>query len=182
MKIIKAPDIYDKQEHEVACFLAGGCTNNNWRQRFYTEMNNHVVNSLVVYDPYNPNYDSKNPFSQIQWEFNYLNNYIGDKYIFSAYFDKHTTQAMTMYELGRMLAFCNGQFATLCYGENNSIYFKTAQVVTLQKKFKVVLSMCDEAPLKEDLKCQCGLLHHIIEVRTPEEHAQEVFDAYLDLY
>jgi len=174
VKIIQAPQTYEKQEHEVACFLAGGCTNNTWRKRIYNELNTKVVNGLVIYDPFNANYDINNSFSQIQWEFNYLNSYIGDRYIFSAYFDEYTNQPMTMYELGRMLAFCHGLKTTICCN-------KRAQEVILQQEFPVVLSMHENASLKEDLKCQCGLLHEIITIRTPEEHADLIYEMYLNL-
>lgn len=164
--IIRAPKEYERT-NEIACFLAGGCASTEWRERAQIVFENAKLPDLIIFDPYNPNIESQ--FAQIQWEFKYLNN--TKNFIFSAYFDKYSNQPITMYELGRALALSQKKNAKITL-EGEQLSFLT------QNGFPVVISYHEEAPLKTDLICQCGLVHAEIKQRTPEQHAEEIIKQY----
>lgn len=177
MKVIKAPETYDKSSIETACFLAGGCTNNEWRIQTYAELNKYICNSLVIYDPYNPKIESQ--FKQIEWEFNYLNNYINDHFIFSVYFDKYTDQPISMYELGRASVLCKPVSLKLSLCDVPDKYNCVSHYINYG--FPMVVSVHPEAPKKQDIICQCGLAKVEVFERTPEEHAKEIVKYYKDI-
>ena len=169
MKVIQAPDTYECI-NEISCFMAGGMGNTEWHTRFLNELDKLNATDLVIYNPYNENITSN--FSQIQWEFNYLNSCD----IFSVYFDKYTNQPISMSELGRMI--------TLAPPHSLQLYkdgklFKTVPDPDSGKP--CIVSLHEEAPLKEDIKIQCGLLHILALVRTPEHHAELVYKRYVEL-
>ena len=168
MKIIQAPQQYEKRKNEIACFLAGGCTDTEWSQEVLSYLDKHNLNSLVIYNPYNSNIESQ--FKQIEWEFNYLNNYINDYFIFSVYFDKYTDQPISMYELGRASVLCKPQSVEVV--KRGSLTTTTS--VNLNYGFPMVVSVHPEAPKKQDIICQCGLAKVEVSQRTPEEHAKEI--------
>lgn len=175
MKVVQAPEVYKKKSTEIACFLAGGCGNIEWQERFINELNKYVLNSLVIYNPYNPNIESH--FKQIEWEFNYLNNYINDHFIFSCYFDKYTDQPISMYELGRASVLCKPQSVEVV----KKGPLTTTTSVNLNYGFPMVVSVHPEAPKKQDILAQCGLAEVSVQERTPEEHAHQVIMWYKDI-
>lgn len=179
MKVIKAPETYDKSSIETACFLAGGCTNNEWRIQIYAELNKYICNSLVIYDPYNPKIESH--FKQVEWEFNYLNKYINDNFIFSVYFDKYTDQPISMYELGRASVLCQEQCIHIGPWYDRSFNDRRTICYYWNYGFPMVVSVHPEAPKKQDIICQCGLAKVEVFERTPEEHAKEIVKYYKDI-
>lgn len=173
MYIIKYPEKYQFNNlGHVLCFMAGGCGDTKWREIFLDVLNQHILNHLVIFDPYNDNITST--FSQIEWEYYHLNNFINRNFIFSVYFDKYTTQAISMFELGKALALCQPCFVKVETGA-------TQTNVVQNYGFPVVISMHEDSPVKQDLICQCGLMHKEAKVRTPEEHALEVIKVYKDI-
>lgn len=170
MRVITFPEKYNIDRlGDIICFMGGGMGNTEWHERFINKLNEYTLNHLVLVNPYNPNIESV--WEQVEWEFYHLNNFINRNFIFSMYFDKYTDQPISMYELGRATA-----LGTPC-----SIKIETGatQVSVPQSYgFPLVLSMHEEAPKKQDLICQCGLVHQEIQVRTPEEHALEVVKQY----
>ena len=177
MRVVQAPEIYEKKSIEIACFMAGGCGNIEWQEKFLGELNKCVLNSLVIYNPYNPNIESH--FKQIEWEFNYLNKYINDHFIFSCYFDKYTDQPMSMYELGRASVLCKEQVIKV--GPPNDPMNNLSTWYHLNWGFPMVVSVHPEAPKKQDILAQCGLAKVSVQERTPEEHAHQVMMWYRDI-
>lgn len=175
MRIIKYPERYTQEtlsSTDIICFMGGGMGNTEWHKRFFDELNNYCLNHLVIITPYNDNITSI--WEQVQWEFYHLNNFVNKNFIFSMYFDKYTDQPISMYELGRALALCKPSYVKVSTGVQDV-------AVVQNYGFPVVLSMHEEAPKKEDLKCQVGLLHETIWERTPEEHAQALIRVYKDI-
>lgn len=173
MRVISYPERYEQTtlNQDIICFMAGGMGNTEWHERFLKTLEDLRAN-MVIINPYNPNVEST--FSQVAWEFYHLNNFLNKNFIFSIYFDQYTNQPVSMYELGRMLA-----KADPCF-----IKVETAaqQVSVVQNYgFPCVISMHENTPLKEDIKCQCGLVHQQAIMRTPEEHAHAVWRAYKDI-
>lgn len=179
MKIINAPYDYDKKDNEICCFLAGGCSNIEWQTKVMNELDKHTLNNLVIYNPYNPNIES--PFKQIEWEFNYLNNYINDHFIFSVYFDKYTDQPISMYELGRASVLCQEQCIHIGPWYDRSFNDRRTICYYWNCGFPMVVSVHPEAPKKQDIICQCGLAKVEVSQRTPEEHAKEILFWYKHL-
>lgn len=170
MRIIKALEEYKKGSSEIACFLAGGCSSLEWRDKVYEELNKSVLNNLVIYDPYNPNITDKQ--KQIEWEFNYLNKYKNDFFIFSIYFDKYTDQPVSMYELGRASVLCKEQAVKI--GPWNDPFLSNTQCFHLAWGFSMVVSVHPEAPKREEILLQCKCADVITLERTPEQHAQAI--------
>ena len=83
MRVVQAPEVYDKKDFEIVCFMGGGMGNTEWHEEFFKTLNLYNRSLLIVYNPYNPNITDVR--KQIKWEFNYLNNYINDHFIFSMY-------------------------------------------------------------------------------------------------
>lgn len=179
MRVVQAPEVYEKKSIEIACFLAGGCGDIEWQERVISELNKYILNSLVIYNPYNPNIEST--FKQIEWEFNYLNKYINDHFIFSCYFDKYTDQPMTMYELGRASVLSKEQCLHIGPWHDSSFNDKRTMCYYWNYGFPMVVTIHPEAPKKQDIIAQCGLAHVTCEVGTPEEHALRVLRQYKDI-
>lgn len=174
MKVIKAPERYDKQPNEIACFLAGGCTSVSWRLECLNELAKlDTYNILVVYDPYNPKIESH--WKQVQWEFEYLNSYINDKFVFSVYFDKYTDQPISLYELGRASVLCQ----PIELFSASSMEKETK--IVIHKGFPMVVSLHEDYPKYRDIRCQCGLTKITSDTRTPQEHAKEIYKQALEL-
>lgn len=177
MIVVNAPEEYEKQSHEIACFLAGGCASTEWSDKVLKYLNEYTLNSLVIYNPYNPNIESH--FKQVEWEFNYLNKYINDNFIFSVYFDKYTDQPISMYELGRASVLCKEQ--SIKIGPYNDPFMDKTSCFFLNYGFPMVVSVHPESPKKQDIICQCGLAKVEVQERTPEEHAKEILWYYKDI-
>ena len=107
MKIIKFPEYYQSVNlgDTPICFLAGCCVYNKWREEIIEQLKPY---NIIVVDPYNTNITST--YEQIRWEHYYLNNFINKNFIFSVYFDKYSTQPISMYELGKATALCKPCF------------------------------------------------------------------------
>lgn len=174
MRMVQAPEVYEKSNTEIACFLAGGCGNTEWSERCINKLNQYTLNHLVLYNPYNPNI--KDPKEQIEWEFNYLNKYINDKFIFSIYFDKYTDQPISMYELGRASVLCKEQVIKI--GPPNDSMNNLSTLHHLNWGFPMVVSLNEQAPKKMDIGIQLDLVHIPYCVRTPEEHAEAIVFKY----
>lgn len=105
MRIITAPEKYNKSDNDVTVFLAGGITNcRNWQKEIISriEKNTHYFcDSLIVFNPRRENFpidDKSAAFQQIEWEYEMLENCD----IFSMYFcSGESDQPICMYELGR---------------------------------------------------------------------------------
>ena len=120
MKIITAPEIYNKQPDEVAVFLAGGITNcDNWQNKVINYLKEFGVKchddmpNLVIYNPRRENFDINDPsaaHNQVKWEHYYLER--AD--IFSMYFaaSEKSDQPICMYELGRYITRMQMRFPT----------------------------------------------------------------------
>ena len=169
MKRVKPFEYIDPAATDIICFLAGGCTNNEWREEVYSYLDGRTLNSLVLIDPYNPNIESV--FKQIQWEYMYLNDYDDCSFIFSVYFDKYTDQPVSMYELGRASVLSKQKQLDFTMGE------RTGAIIT-QYGYPCIVSVSKDAPKKEDIKIQCGLAHIECKERTPEQHALAIIQEY----
>lgn len=104
MKVITAPEQYEKQERDVLMFLAGGITNcKDWQKEVIVLLEKVNPSDLVVFNPRRDNFPIHDPNAakeQITWEFKYLN--MAD--IFTMYFcSGDSDQPICMYELGRHL-------------------------------------------------------------------------------
>lgn len=173
MKIVRALEEYEKTDSEIACFLAGGCSSLEWRERFYKRLEKYSLNHLVIYDPYNPNIESI--YSQIEWEFKYLNKYIKDKFIFSIYFDKYSNQPVSMYELGRVSVLSQPSYITIDLDENKP---GQKHKIFTNYGFPAVITIDEEAPKRQELICQCGLAKLNQHLGTPEDHAEHIAYQY----
>lgn len=178
MRVVQAPEVYDKSGFELACFLAGGCSSTDWSERVLKYLNKYTLNHLVVYNPYNPNIESQ--FKQIEWEFNYLNNYINDHFIFSVYFDKYTDQPISMYELGRASVLSKPVSVSISCTDDPYRSRSDRFSYYVNHGFPIIVSVHPEAPKKQDIICQCGLAKVEVKERTPEEHAKEIIFWYND--
>ena len=169
MRVVQAPEVYDKKDFEIACFMGGGMGNTEWHEEFFKTLNLYNRRLLVVYNPYNPNITDAR--KQIKWEFTYLNEYVNDHFIFSMYFDKYTDQPISMYELGRASVLHQSETIKLNTKLGHSSIFT-------RYGFPMIVSVHPEAPKKEDIKIQCELAGILALERTPEEHADAVIREY----
>jgi len=58
MKIINAPEKYEKRYNEITCFMAGGMGNIEWQTKFLETLNKSNPTNLVIFNPYNSNITS----------------------------------------------------------------------------------------------------------------------------
>lgn len=173
MKYIQAPNLYEKQRGEIAVFLAGGCGNRDWATTTIEYLQQQHLNHMVLYDPYNTNIT--NTMEQVQWEYNYLNNYINDLFIFSIYFDQYTYQPVSMYELGRALAFCNGVSVPLIRPDGKTYN------VPIYEGFPTVITCHPNAPKLEDIQAQCHMINVECKIGDALQHAQDIKRIYKDI-
>lgn len=111
MKIITAPQNYNKQSDQISVFLAGGITNcPEWQNEVIRKLEDFDLQKLVIYNPRQEHFNITDPnasYKQISWEFQYLENMD----IFSMYFsDGDSDQPICMYELGRNLIRMQNRF------------------------------------------------------------------------
>lgn len=102
MKVITAPQEYEREKSDILCFLAGGITNcPEWQKEVIKYLRYVNPGSLIVFNPRRDNFPIHDPNAakeQITWEFENLNR--AD--IFSMYFcSGDSDQPICMYELGR---------------------------------------------------------------------------------
>lgn len=114
VKVITAPEMYEKKENDILCFLAGGITNcKEWQSDVINEIKRLDEESLwlkksiahdytlVLFNPRRENFSVENEndiTEQIEWEFYNLER--AD--IFSMYFcGGESVQPICLYELGR---------------------------------------------------------------------------------
>lgn len=106
MRVITAPNYYEKSPNDICVFLAGGITKcENWQNAvikilYKFEAEGEKLDNLVIFNPRRSNFnikDSSETIRQIEWEYRYLT----DCDIFSIYFcDSESDQPICMYELG----------------------------------------------------------------------------------
>ena len=171
MRLVKFPEYYQSENlgDTPICFLAGCCVYNKWREEIIEELK---LYNIIVVDPYNTNITSI--YEQIRWEHYYLNNFINKNFIFSVYFDKYSTQPISMYELGKATALCKRTYV--------KVETDAQQIAVVQNYgFDMVISLHEECPLKQDIICQCGLEHVDVKVRTIQEHTNEIIRCYKDI-
>jgi hypothetical protein len=111
MKIITAPQNYNKQSDQISVFLAGGITNcPKWQNEVIRKLEDFDLQRLVIYNPRQEHFDitdTSASYKQIAWEYQYLENMD----IFSMYFsDGDSDQPICMYELGRNLVRMQNRF------------------------------------------------------------------------
>ena len=169
MKVVSPNEDYEKKPYETACFMAGGCANTEWQADFIHTLECCNPSNLVIYSPYNP--EIKDTFLRMEWEYKYLHKYINDNFIFSVYFDRYTKQPMSMFELGVMSHLSKPRkFELITKRGKTSVYDSLG--------FPCVVSAHPEAPCLEDIKCQMKLYQMDFGIRTPKEHAREVYKVY----
>lgn len=153
MKIISPFSTYKPTDNEISCFMAGGMSNTEWFKRFLLFITKKDLSNIVIINPYNPvEEEDKITFcNQVFWEINYLKSCD----IFSVYFDRFTTQSCSMFELGLML----------------------------QSGKPCIVSLHEDAINKSYLYASLDIMgySHIIQIRTPEQHAEEVIKEYTKL-
>jgi len=169
MKVITAPEQYEKQEGDVLLFLAGGITNcPNWQKEVIALLEKVNPSDLVVFNPRRDNFPIHDPNAakeQITWEFKYLN--MAD--IFTMYFcSGESDQPICMYELGRHLHRISEE-----NGWDNVIDH-------------TVVSVEDGYKRKNDVIIQTSLaLERPVEFvstgATPFRHAEDILMTYLSL-
>lgn len=163
MKIIMAPTVYNKELDEIACFVGGGTQGENWRNIFIETIFDYGCNHLVLYNPQRKDFDSlsfEERTKQIEWEFNYLNKYVNDSFIFSMYFNKDSLQPISFYEVGRTLAIMRDNLE------------------------HCVISVHPEFSKKDELKAQVKLATNdkvaVVEC-GPQKHAGRVVGVYREM-
>ena len=163
MKVIQTPNDYTCSSNEIPCFVAGGLQRCEWHNEFLNELNKRTLNHLVIYNPKRDGYDVNNlslAEEQIKWEYNYLNKYVSDKYIFSMYFDNsESVQPICFYELGRYLEVMKN---------NDNLH-------------NCIISVHPKFSRKNDVIVQTRLAtNNLIKVNeiTPSQHAKKVIEVY----
>lgn len=168
MRVIKAPNDYERQRHDVICFLAGGITDcPDWQTEVVEsllrmERNDIDLSQLVIMNPRRENFPINDPSAneeQIQWEFKWLE----ECDIFSMYFAPgESVQPICMYELGR-------------------------NILRMQQKYMVswqdhlVISVADGYKRSKDVLVQANLAigrDIVPEHVTPQDHAHAILMAY----
>ena len=109
MRMITAPEKYERKSGDITVFLAGGITNcHNWQEEILkyldTDFTPEITSKLVIFNPRRKNFHINDPNAteqQITWEFNRLE----EADIFSMYFCAgESDQPICMYELGRYIS------------------------------------------------------------------------------
>lgn len=116
MRVITAPEYYEKQPNDICVFLAGGITKcREWQKEvieYLRQEYRHNNDNLVLFNPRRDNFPINDPSAaseQITWEFNMLEQCD----IFSIYFDEgESDQPICMYELGRNICRMQMRFPT----------------------------------------------------------------------
>ena len=123
MRIITAPEHYERQNGEISVFLAGGITGCEvWQDEVIKELERlssyYDLENVVVLNPRRKSFDVSDPqaeIEQIEWEHKHLTRCT----IFSCFFAAcESLQPITLYELGR-------------YGRNKSL----EPVITVQRGY-----------------------------------------------
>lgn len=152
MQVINPFLSYRRFQNQISCFLAGGMRDTSWYDKVLACLAKKDTQNLVIFNPYNADYNKFNEdqfLSQVVWEISYIE--LCD--IFSVYFDKHTSQPTSMFELGMM------------------IHTNKPCVISLHK------DACNE----KYLKLSSQVIGKKALMRSPEEHAEEIFNEYLKL-
>ena len=100
MRVITAPEQYERCAGDVTCFLAGGITKcHPWQDKVIEALKKVNPEHLVVFNPRRENFPIDDPSAaeeQIKWEFEHLEKV----QIFSMYFcQSPSDQPICMYEL-----------------------------------------------------------------------------------
>lgn len=169
MKVITAPEEYEREQDDVFCFLAGGITNcPDWQQEVIKQLNKADFEHLVIFNPRRENFPINDPNAakeQIEWEFKYLN----ESDIFSMYFCAgESDQPICMYELGRNLALMSNRYHIPYDTDHIAISVEDGY-----KRTKDVQIQTDLALNRSDY----AVLH-----ATPRKHACEIALCYACCY
>ena len=172
MKVVVAPEKYELQAGEVACFLAGGITNcPEWQTdviknfEAYDKQFKGELDHLVLFNPRRENFPIDDPNAseeQIAWEFKWLQQMD----IFSMYFTAGPSdQPICLYELGRNLVRMEQKFPA---------NFQDLVVISCDKGYKRF----------QDVKIQTSLAFaesevkpDIIEEADPRKHMYHIIRA-----
>lgn len=169
MKVITAPEKYERQYNDIICFLAGGITNcKNWQSQVINtflsmEKSGIDLSRLVIMNPRRDNFPIDDPLAaeeQIYWEYKWLE----ECDIFSMYFASgESDQPICMYELGR-------------------------NILRMQQKFMVswkdhlAISVEDGYKRKNDVLIQTRLAIDgrdiVLEHTIPQDHAHDILMSY----
>lgn len=169
MKVITAPEQYERKKDDVFCFLAGGITNcPDWQQEVINELQKANFEHLIVFNPRRENFPINDPNAakeQIEWEFKYLEQ----TDIFSMYFcASESDQPICMYELGRNLALMSKRY--------HSPYDAEHIVVSVEDGYKRAKDVEIQTDLALDRE-NYVLLH-----ATPNQHACDIAICYAQCY
>ena len=172
MKIIAAPEQYEKQERDILLFLAGGITNcPDWQKEVIALLEKVNPSDLVVFNPRRDNFPIHDPNvakEQITWEFKYLN--MAD--IFTMYFSSgDSDQPICMYELGRNIVRMQMKYPT---------DWEKRIVVSIARDYK----RFDDANFQTQFACgnkKIKLNTQYSEECLKEDHAQYIRNAWWNL-
>lgn len=169
MKVITAPEEYEREQDDVFCFLAGGITGcPDWQQEVIKQLEKADLEHLVVFNPRRENFPINDPNAakeQIEWEFKYLNK--AD--IFSMYFCAgESDQPICMYELGRNLALMSRRYPIPYDSEHIAVCVEDGY-----KRTKDVQIQTDLALNRGD---------YVVLHATPKKHACEIALCYACCY
>jgi hypothetical protein len=168
MKIIIAPNKYNKLNNDICLFLAGGITNcQNWQDHLI-KMLNEENDNLIVFNPRRKNFPINDPtasFEQIKWEFDYLEQCD----IFSMYFDGPTQsdQPICFYELGRNIERMKNKYPN---DWNKRI------VISVNSQFKRAEDVVIQTMLATESKVSINASNDFNELNTM--HFNKIKDAY----
>ena len=169
MKVITAPEEYEREQDDVFCFLAGGISNcPDWQQEVIKELGKADFEHLIVFNPRRESFpinDENAAKEQIEWEFKYLE----EADIFSIYFcASESDQPICMYELGRNLALINKKYS--------SPYDVDHIVVSVEDGYKRKndVNIQTNLALKRDWFAELNA--------TPKIHAAEIGLSYICCY
>ena len=169
MKVITAPEEYDRKDKDVICFLAGGITNcADWQQEVIKELKDMesggtYMDNLVIINPRRENFPIDDPnaaVEQIEWEFKWLQR----ANIFSMYFAAgESDQPICMYELGRNIIGMQWQYDDTW-------------------EDRIIISVEDGYKRQQDVNIQTrlatGKSHLVINHANPRHHAEAILITY----
>jgi len=170
MRVVTAPEKYEKGPQDVFVFLAGGISNcPEWQNEIISRLSEiEGLDHLVLFNPRRENFPIQDPNAaqeQITWEFNYLEQMD----IFSMFFcGGESDQPICMYELGRNLTRHFVRKHPLTYKDSVIISCHSGYRRASDVKFQVFLATHEpeQVYFSDDY---CDLYDH---------HAKEILLAY----
>ena len=172
MRVVTAPNQYERAFGDITCFLAGGITNcPDWQSEVIEQLR-HIedegvdLSGLVVLNPRRENFPINDPSAaeeQIKWEFDGLENCS----IFSMYFcNSDSDQPICMYELGRNIL--NMQY-------EYSATWKDRIVISVESGYRREKDVLVQTRLATDE------MIHVSRQVNPKFHAEMIAIAYKEL-